>query len=297
MSFQNCHINALIGVCNLWVGYFSTKGNLQENSFFLGGGYILTFPWIQYTLAIFTYFITLLFPPPSPSLSTPIVISLWSSYLSPLLTTPTYEKIRKYLCLWKIGRSHEFSSKWCDCLNRPHCLCVLIYLFKLLSLDKNPSWFKDSRRNRHIYSKLILSPLFICRDVIWLNHMELRCFIVSTLVSIVWTNLHHHNCESVFPFPPWILYSIHCETLSILFFISGTLVLLWRSSFQLNFLFIDLSIYSLVNPCSPLYTLNMGGQPAKLFSCSKRFLLQGQGFSILCNHINVLLLFLEILAI
>lgn len=45
-------------VCNLWVGYFSTKGNLQENppgcSFYLGGGYTLTFPWIQYTLAIFT---------------------------------------------------------------------------------------------------------------------------------------------------------------------------------------------------------------------------------------------------
>lgn len=64
------------------------------------------------------------------------------------------------------------------------CVCLFTYL-NLLSLDKKPGRFKDSRRNRHIYSKLILSPLFVCQDVIWLNHMELRCFIVSTLVSIV----------------------------------------------------------------------------------------------------------------
>lgn len=50
----------------------------------------------------------------------------------------------------------------------------------------------------------------------------------------------------------------------------------WRSSFQLNSLSIHLSIYSLVNLWSPLYTLNtallLGGQPAKLLPCSKRFL-------------------------
>lgn len=82
-------------VCNLWVGYFSTKGNLQ---LFLGGVHSDISMNTIYVGHIH-FFIPLLFPCPTPpSHSILIVISLWS-YLSPLLTTPTYEKIRKY-CLY-----------------------------------------------------------------------------------------------------------------------------------------------------------------------------------------------------